>query len=75
MAEAMTRAERLAQVETPEKYELLFKDIEFSARGDDLLLSGWYVASPQNSRAIIFVPGIGSTRSHFRERFQQSGCI
>ncbi|MEK7499143.1 MAG: alpha/beta fold hydrolase, partial [Patescibacteria group bacterium] len=63
MTKALTHAERHEQDETPANYDVPFKAVSFSPRGENFNLDGWYIAKPQNKATLIFIHGIGGTRS------------
>ena len=63
VAWAVTRSERRPQEDHPSAYGLDFEDVEFASRDGRVRLSGWYIRGRGPTRTIIFVHGIGVTRS------------
>ena len=63
IAQGVTKADRDPQEDHPSNYSLVFEDVEFHSLVDEILLSGWYLPVEDSSRHLIFVHGIGSTRS------------
>ena len=63
IASGVTKAERKDQEDHPSVYGLVFEEVEFPSRKSDVTLSGWYLPGNTAKPTIIFVHGIGSTRS------------
>jgi len=63
MATALTTVTRHAQDDTPAKHNLSFTNVSFPSRGEDVMLDGWYIAKPTNKATLVFIHGIGGTRS------------
>ena len=63
IASGVTKAERKDQEDDPAAYGLAFEDVEFSPRGGDIRLSGWYIHGRSPGPTLIFVHGIGSIRT------------
>ena len=63
VAWAVTRSERRPQDDHPTAHELDFEDVEFASRDGRARLSGWYIHGRGSRRTIIFVHGLGVTRS------------
>ena len=63
IASGVTKAERKDQEDHPSVYELVFEEVEFLSRKGDVILRGWYLPGNSAKSTIIFVHGMGSTRS------------
>ena len=63
IASGVTSAERKEQEDHPASHGLDYRDVEFPSRGGDVRLSGWYMPGLDGVPAVVFVHGIGSTRS------------
>ena len=63
MLQGATSAERKPQEATPPEYGLDYEVVRFPSRSSGIMLEGWYLPSDDRSRAIVFVHGIGGTRS------------
>ena len=62
-ASGVTSPEREQQRDHPSDYGLEYEDVRFPSRKGDVTLEGWYLPSPHCGPTVIFVHGIGSTRS------------
>jgi len=63
ISSGITNYERKPQEDNPAAYGLQYQDVEFSPRGGDVSLSGWYITGEGEGPTLIFVHGIGSVRS------------
>ena len=63
IALGVTKAERTELEDSPTDYGADFKDVEFTSRGGDILLDGWYIAGRDGAPVIVFVHGVGVTRT------------
>lgn len=63
VATGITTAERKDQEDHPSAHGLRYEDVEFTPRGGDLTLMGWYLPGESQRPTIIFVHGITSMRS------------
>jgi pimeloyl-ACP methyl ester carboxylesterase len=43
--------------DTPETFGLEYQDVRFSARGDDLQITAWYIPNEESTRAVLLVHG------------------
>ena len=59
----VTKAEREGQEDHPSNHDLQFVDVEFPSRDGEVTLSGWYIPGLVTRPSIVFVHGLGSTRS------------
>jgi uncharacterized protein len=51
-----------SSLNTPQTFGLAYSDVQFPARGDDLMIGGWYIPNQTAERAIILVHGRNSTK-------------
>lgn len=63
IAQGITKTDRDPQQERPADYDLVFEDVEFISRDQNVVLSGWYLPGEKSKPHLIFVHGIGSVRS------------
>ena len=63
LANGVTKADRVAFEHTPDEYNLLFKEVVFNTRGDEISLKGWHIPSTEDAPTIIFVHGLGNNRA------------
>ena len=63
IAAGVTKADRKPQEEHPSDHGLEYQDVDFGSRRGDVRLSGWYIPGNISKSTIIFVHGVGSTRS------------
>ena len=58
-----TKSERKPQEDHPSRHGLDYEDVNFSSRGGETNLRGWYFLGQSDGPTVIFVHGIGSVRS------------
>ena len=63
VTQSLTIAERNSQVAHPRDYGLSVEEVEFTPRGESLLLSGWYLLAEVDGPHLIFVHGLNNVRS------------
>ena len=63
IASGLTKYDRRDQEDNPSSHGLEYEEVEFASRDDDITLGGWYLPGENDKPTIIFVHGIGSTRS------------
>ena len=63
IALGVTAAERTDLEDSPEDYGVDFENVEFKSRCGDVLLDGWYLAGQDGAPVIVFVHGVGVTRT------------
>ena len=63
VTQSLTSAARYPQVAHPSYYGLSVEEVEFSPRGESLLLSGWYLPAKVDGPYVIFVHGLNNVRS------------
>ena len=63
VTQSLTSAERNPQEAHPSDYGLSVEEVEFTPRGESLLLSGWYLPGEADAPHLIFVHGLNSVRS------------
>ncbi len=63
IASGITKADRKPQEDDPSRQGLAHEEVEFTPRGEDIRLSGWYLPPPGDGPVVIFVHGWGSKRS------------
>ena len=63
IASGIIKYERKPQEDHPMTYGLEFEDVEFTSRGGDVNLCGWYMRAESEGPTLIFVHGIGGVRS------------
>ena len=59
IAHKMTVQERVPVSGHPSRLGLEWEDVTFHSRGDQVLLSGWYLPAPDDNQCIIQVQGLG----------------
>ena len=78
LANGITKADRKAFEHTPTEYSLPFEDVEFTTRGGDIVLRGWYVPAAEDGPTVVFVHGLSSNRAgdeavHLASRLRAQG--
>ena len=63
LANGITKADRKAFEHTPTEYSLPFEDVEFSTRGSEITLKGWFIPGIEGAPTLIFVHGLNSNRA------------
>ena len=63
IALGVTAAERTDLEDSPADYGVEFEEVEFQSRSGDVLLDGWYLAGQDGAPVIVFVHGVGVTRT------------
>ena len=63
IALGVTAAERTDLEDSPADYGVDFEEVEFRSRCDDVLLDGWYLAGQDGAPVVVFVHGVGVTRT------------
>ena len=63
IALGVTAAERTDLEDSPADYGVDFQDVEFRSRCGDVLLDGWYLAGQDGAPVVVFVHGVGVTRT------------
>jgi len=63
VAHKMTVQERVPVSGHPSRLGLEWEDVTFRSRGDQVLLSGWYLPAPDDNRCIILIQGIHHHRN------------
>ena len=63
MALAVTAAEREELESSPADYGVDFESVRFRSRGGEVSLEGWYLPGRVGMPSVVFVHGIGSTRT------------
>lgn len=78
LSRGVTTAEREPITETPEQYDVPYKNVLFQTRNEDTVLAGWHITVSKSAPTIIFVHGLGSNRSsdgatHLASRLWKNG--
>ena len=63
IALGVTAADRTELEDSPADYGVDFEEVEFKSRGGDVLLDGWYLAGQDGAPVVVFVHGVGVTRT------------
>lgn len=63
ITQSLTSAERNPQEAHPSDYGLSVEDVEFTPRGESLLLRGWHLPAENVGPHVIFVHGLNNVRS------------
>lgn len=63
IASGLTKYDRRDQEDNPGSHGLEYEEVEFTSRDGEITLEGWYLPGQSDKPTIIFVHGIGSTRS------------
>ncbi|MSQ33868.1 MAG: alpha/beta hydrolase [Dehalococcoidia bacterium] len=63
LAWSRTQVERLPVWQHPSDFNILHQDVAFPARGERLLLRGWYLPAGVDKRCVILVQGEGHHRN------------
>ncbi len=63
VTQSLTSAERYPQVAHPSDFRLSAEVVEFTPRGESLLLSGWYLPAEVDGPHVVFVHGLNNVRS------------
>ena len=63
IALGVTAAERTDLEDSPADYGVDLEEVEFRSRCDDVLLDGWYLAGQDGAPVVVFVHGVGVTRT------------
>ena len=63
MASSVTTVERMALERHPSEFGLAFEEVEFSPRGGEIVLRGWYFNGKTDGPSIILVHGVDSNRA------------
>jgi dipeptidyl aminopeptidase/acylaminoacyl peptidase len=57
VAHKMTKVERISVTGHPSQFGLPWEDVTFTSRGDEVVLSGWYLPTNGDDRCIILIQG------------------
>jgi fermentation-respiration switch protein FrsA (DUF1100 family) len=57
VAHKITTVERISVTGHPSQFDLPWDDVTFPSRGDEVLLSGWYLPADVDDRCIILIQG------------------
>jgi len=63
IARGVTQAEREALEGAPSDLGLAFEAVSFPSRQGDIMLDGWYIPAACDGPAVVFIHGLGSTRT------------
>ena len=63
VAVGVTKAERIEQEDHPSNYGLAFEEVSFPSRQGNVTLDGWHIPGDDGMPSLVFVHGIGGTRS------------
>jgi len=63
MVNSLTKAKRVEIKDNPSKLGMNYEDVSFPAKGDGLMLRGWYVIAENSDRCIIMAHGDGYHRA------------
>ena len=63
IALGVTAAERTELEDSPADYGVEFEEVEFKSRCGDVLLDGWYLTGQVGAPVVVFVHGVGVTRT------------
>jgi pimeloyl-ACP methyl ester carboxylesterase len=73
IAHKMTLMERVPVSGHPSRLDLEWKDVVFRSRGDEVLLSGWYLSTEEDDQCIILLQGTHHHRNDPSIRALQLG--
>jgi dipeptidyl aminopeptidase/acylaminoacyl peptidase len=57
VAHTITKVERISVTGHPSQFDLPWEDVTFPSRGDEVVLSGWYLPTNKDDRCIILIQG------------------
>ena len=63
VAHKITKVERVSVTGHPSQFDLPWEDVAFPSRGDEVVLSGWYLPTNKDDRCVILIQGTDHHRN------------
>ena len=63
VAHKITTVERISVTGHPSQFDLPWEDVTFPSRGDEVVLSGWYLPTNKDDRCVILIQGTDHHRN------------